>query len=509
MTISDPGADDRVTRAVAAWRNLLGADRVLDAASAQARFGPNITELDERSVTGALRVRSREDVIEVVAIASEHGVPIHPLSTGKNWGVGSKLPVRHGAALLDMSDMRRCDVDEGHACAVVEPGVTQRMLRDALEANGSAHMLNVTGSGDAASVLGNALERGVGMLGQRHRDVRALEVVTAGGRVVRTGFWHAWSDALGPCPHHFPEGVGPDLTGLFVQSNLGVVTRMVVGLSPKRPVRVALMRVPEESLAALVDALASLRRHGILDDRIEIDGEDDPRLFGIEGTGRAATTSVDPVWWAWAPVFGDDDLAKPRCAALERAVSSFATIRFFDPVTTDADALPEPVKVRLARLRGEPGNHSLESIARASGVPVTSDLDLDLEPRIPGFMCALPAVPTDGASVMRTIGVVRSTAKACGVQAYASFNTVSAHAFEGYVRVAFDRQDRDAVLRAHRWADLAHDALIRAGLMPLRLDVDRMRRLPTSPGDDYWSVVELIRGALDPQGIVSPGRYCP
>jgi 4-cresol dehydrogenase (hydroxylating) len=498
-----------VSDAVGAWRERLGPARVLGADEALRRFGPNITELATRQVPAALFVESRDEVAAVLAIANEHGVPIYPLSTGKNWGVGSKLPVRDGAALLDMSGMRACTIDEAHACAVVEPGVTQRMLWGALERSGSGLVLNVTGSGDAVSVLGNALERGVGMLGQRHRDVRALEVVTATGRVVRTGFWHAWDDALGSCPHHFPEGIGPDLTGLFIQSNLGVVTRMVVGLSPKRPVRVALMRTPERHVPALVDALVSLRRRGILEDRIELDGEDDPRLFGLDESGQATRASGEPVWWAWAPIFGEEELAGPASRVLERAVDGLATLKLFAPTGGDDSALPEPVRVRLARLRGEPGNHSLESIARASGVPVTSDLDLDHEPRIPGFVCALPAVPTDGASVLRVLEVVRRTGGACGVQAFASFNTVSAHAFEGYVRVAFDRRDAGAVARAQRWAELAHDELIGAGMMPLRVDVERMRRLPALPGDDYWAVVELLRGALDPRGIIAPGRYCP
>src|SRR5262249_6325737 len=82
------------------------------------------------------------------------------------------------------------------------------------------------------SVLGNALERGVGFSRQRTEDLLALEVVLAGGRQLRVGgFWDAPGQA--PRTFHYRHGIGPDLLPVFCQSNLGVITAGVVALVPR------------------------------------------------------------------------------------------------------------------------------------------------------------------------------------------------------------------------------------------------------------------------------------
>jgi 4-cresol dehydrogenase (hydroxylating) len=61
-----------------------------------------------------------------VAIANKFHVPIYVVSTGKNWGVGSKLPVKNGCALLILSEMKNIiEVNEKLRYAIIEPGVTQ------------------------------------------------------------------------------------------------------------------------------------------------------------------------------------------------------------------------------------------------------------------------------------------------------------------------------------------------------------------------------------------------
>src|SRR5690606_3358268 len=57
-----------------------------------------------------------------------------------------------------------------------------------------------------------------------------LEIVLADGRLLKTGFGHFEGSRVAQL---FPYGVGPALDGLFVQSGMGVVTRMGVWLMPK------------------------------------------------------------------------------------------------------------------------------------------------------------------------------------------------------------------------------------------------------------------------------------
>ena len=49
-------------------------------------------------------------------------------------------------------------------------------------------------------------------------------------------------------------------------------------------------------------------------------------------------------------------------------------------------------------------------------------------------------------------------------------------------------------------------ALLAAGYYPHRLGIQSMNLLP-APGDDSVAVMKRLKQAMDPSGILSPGRY--
>lgn len=479
--------------AVAAWRALIGAEHVTTDADALAAAQRNVTEYTPRGLTAIVRPGSRDEVEGVIAIARAHRAPIYPMSLGRNWGVGSRLPVTDGCAIVELGRMKELRVSTTGAYAVVEPGVTQGDLHAALR--GTGLMFNVTGSGIRTSLLGNLVERGVGMLGSRTDDLRALEVVTGSGEVVRTGLWHLAGDAPS-FEHPLPAGLGPDLGPLFMQSAFGVVTAAVIALRPVRRPSLAVIVVPDGELPALVDRLGALRKAELLRDRVEIDAHDDPRVVGlldVDGGGRR--------WVAWVPLWGDDDLIAPVVTRLRAA---YPGTQLF---THGVVGRPEPVAVRLERLAGQPDDFGLVALARSGGVELGDRLDdLDLQDAVPGFVCVLPAVPIEGAAVSRMLAAVAQVDAELGVQAYVSLNTIGPHVFEGYLRVGFDRRKPDDARRAHAWSEVLHARLADVGLYPLRLDIERMRDLRP---DGFWRAVAAIKQALDPDGIIAPGRYCP
>ena len=65
--------------------------------------------------------------------------------------------------------------------AVIEPGVTQMQLYDFLQNHCPELTFNVTGSGKETSIIGNALDRGVGYIGPRREDLFGLEIVLGTG----------------------------------------------------------------------------------------------------------------------------------------------------------------------------------------------------------------------------------------------------------------------------------------------------------------------------------------
>jgi FAD/FMN-containing dehydrogenase len=218
--------------AMRTWRARLGEDAVLDACAAQRCYGSCTIGVD-RLIPAALRLRSVEDIVTTVAIAADFGTPLYPISTGNNWGYGSALPPRDGCVIVDLSRLDRIvDFDPAVGLVTVEPGVTQRKLREYLDDRNLPFLVPVTGAGPDCSLVGNALERGYGIT--PHADhfgaVTALEAVLPDGRLYRSALSELGGETV---DRAYKWGIGPYLDGLFAQSGWGIVTRMTIALASR------------------------------------------------------------------------------------------------------------------------------------------------------------------------------------------------------------------------------------------------------------------------------------
>lgn len=188
---------------------------------------------EDRSASAAVAPSSVEEVQAVVRVANKYHIPLFTVSTGKNLGYGGAAPNHSGSVVLDLKRMNRIiEVSESNAYAIVEPGVSYFDLYNYIQERGLKLWLDVADPG-WGSVLGNAVDHGVGHTMSRFRNHFdshcGLEVVLANGELVRTG--------MGALPGsetwaQFKMGMGPILDGIFTQSNFGVVTKMGMWLMP-------------------------------------------------------------------------------------------------------------------------------------------------------------------------------------------------------------------------------------------------------------------------------------
>src|SRR5690606_11595620 len=158
-----------------------------------------------------LRPANRAEVRRIVQSARQLGVALHPVSRGKNWGFGSRVPPRDGLVLVELARLDKIVAfDEEIAYVTLEPGVSFRQLYQFLRERRSRLFVASTGATPDASVVGNALERGDGSgpYGDRIHPVCGFEAVLGTGEVVHTGFARFDHTPLGPL-HRF--GVGPAL----------------------------------------------------------------------------------------------------------------------------------------------------------------------------------------------------------------------------------------------------------------------------------------------------------
>ena len=144
------------------WRGIVGEEHVvLD--RGELELASTATYPTEGSVTAILRPADTEQVSACMEVAQKHDVKIYPVSTGKNWGYGSRVPPKGQAAILDLGRMNQIlDYDHEMGTVTVQPGVTFRQLEALLEDNGRKFFMSAPGTTPDASVIGNALERGWG-----------------------------------------------------------------------------------------------------------------------------------------------------------------------------------------------------------------------------------------------------------------------------------------------------------------------------------------------------------
>ena len=111
----------------------------------------------EHKPYAAVAPASTEEVQEIVRVANEFGVPLWPVSRGKNFAYGGAAPVMAGTVVLDLARMNRIlEVNEEFGYALVEPGVSYFDLYDYIQEKGLKLWLDVPDPG-WGSVVGNAL----------------------------------------------------------------------------------------------------------------------------------------------------------------------------------------------------------------------------------------------------------------------------------------------------------------------------------------------------------------
>jgi (+)-pinoresinol hydroxylase len=231
-----PGVPQRdFQRALDEFRNAIGRDWVFtkdeDLNLYRDAYSPYWSEAEDRVPSAAVAPERVEQVQAIVRIANKYKIPLWAVSTGRNLGYGGSSPGYSGSVLVDLKRMNRViEVNDKTHYAVVEPGVSYFDLYRYIQEHNLKVWIDPADPG-WGSPVGNSLERGGGRTPMRDHwnAVCGVEVVLPNGELLRTG--------MGGLPntqvwHQYKYGFGPLVDGLFSQSNFGIVTRMGVWLMP-------------------------------------------------------------------------------------------------------------------------------------------------------------------------------------------------------------------------------------------------------------------------------------
>ncbi|MFC4007273.1 FAD-binding oxidoreductase [Nonomuraea purpurea] len=445
-----------------------------------------------RTVAGIETPRTLDEVRVLVRRVMAAKRRLYPISTGRNWGMGSSMPVTEDNLVVDLSGMNRIrslDLDTGYA--VIEPGVTQAQLAEVLR--DTPWMLNVTASCADTSVVGNALDRGDGCLRSRVHDVAGLEAVLADGSVITTG-------GLDPVGRYHGRVAGPDLTPAFVQHNLGIVTAMAVSLVP-RPQTIGLVhgRMPRDQVGLALGAITGFLRRGnpaggFLRLRELALTPSSGEWFLPKGTDPGLFTVLGPLLGSDATVELAEDLLRKALVEVEGAEA----LRVVDAAEVAPD---DPLYPRALMAQGIP---TCIGVRNALGVTSCEQID---EGTI-GFLALMPLMPMHARRTDDLLAALQTAVDAHGTALMVEWNLVSTHLANGVMQIFFQRGEPDAPYRAHQLRNDGNCVLRSHGCAIYRSDIDHAAA-------DVWSetstaslgMLHRLKTALDPDGLLSPGRY--
>ena len=147
------------------------------------------------------------------------------------------------------------------------------------------------------------------------------------------------------------------------------------------------------------------------------------------------------------------------------------------------DGRPSPVALPLTRWR-TPGDHP------------------------GGLIWCAPLVPMRPSAARTLSDTVQRVASAHGMDPLVTMTTLSDRSFDCSIPLLFDGGSKSESARAHRCARELHDELWGHGYFPYRVGTHDMPWLVDRWGQ-HASVVAAVKRALDPRGVIAPGRYAP
>jgi glycolate oxidase len=454
------------------------ADDVLDQLAAVLPAGALVTDRDvvdayrrDRADTvrpgwplALVRATCTDDVQQVLRLATQHRVPVVPRGAGS--GLSGGATATEGCLLLSLDALRDIEIDAPAMLAVVGAGVLNGDLKRAAREHGLWYPPDPS-SFEFCSIGGNLATNAGGLCcvkyGVTTDYVLGCDVVLADGTLLRLG------------GRTIKDVAGYDLKRLFVGSEgtLGVITRATLRLRP--------------APAPFTTMVATFAE--------------------VEDAGRAVSAIVA----AWRPA-GLELMDRTTVRAVEA----------YKPRGLDVEAGATLLAQCDAGAASAEEMGAIEAICRAQGatyVAVTDDPD-EGEMFMQARREAFPAFFDLGTTLIEDVGVPipRIAELVVGVERVAEqFRTTVAtvgHAGDGNLHplITFDPDDPDAVSRAEAaFAAIVELALSLGGTLTGEHGVGVVKApfLAGQLGPDVVDVTRRIKHALDPLGILNPGKRVP
>ena len=400
-------------------------------------------------------------------LCNERDVPVVARGAGSGLAGGAS-PVL-GGVVLDMSGMNRIlEMDLENLQVIVEPGVVAEKLNRALEPHGFFFPPD-PGSSSFCTIGGMISYNSSGMRSVKYGTTRSyvldLEVVLADGRVIHTG------------SRNLKSAAGYDLTRLFVgaEGTLGIITRAGLKVAPL-PKERRLVFASFESAEAAGQAVIAVFSQGItpsaceildrttlkvlklVDPELVLPDDGDVILFEVDGSGDSTAEAAAQI----------EEVCRPMAITIRQAsgrqmVPIWAARRLVGAAISRLD----PKKTRIY-------------MGEDVGVPIKQ----------------IPALIKRVQQITASVGI---PAMKYG------------HIGDGNLHVALfiDVNDPDQWDRLRTAADRIHRAALSLGgtvSSEHGIGLARAEYMAEQVGEETMNVMRAVKKALDPRGILNPGK---
>jgi len=474
-------------------------------------YSPLWGEAEERLASAAVAPETVPQVQQIARIANQYRIPLYTISTGRNLAYGGSAPVYSGSVVLDLKRMNKIiEVDEDQAYALVEPGVSYFDLYRHIRERGLKLWIDCPDPG-WGSLIGNALDRGAGRTPLPYRDHfgahSGMEVVLANGDVVRTG--------MGALPtaknwQYFQYGAGPLSDSIFAQSNFGIVTKMGFWLLPEPEASMTgQIRVQKhDDLIALVKILGKLAFGGTVNCVFSLSSPvfagaldaEKSALLDRPGGGSAAewdryaASKGRPFWQTELRFYGPLKVIQAQWEHTKESLGAIEGVQL-----TDGPVMRFPLTDDQVSRLNDPTALGIPSLNVFSTLAGTS-----------GHLDASPMLPYSGEALLEAHKTFMKLFRDAGFELTLGFG-MSYHwrafiMFQGINLTRDPKQNAKArslyeqvvkTASEHGWGIYRSHAAF----------MDRVMDTYSFNDHALMRLNETLKDALDPNGILSAGRY--
>lgn len=498
---------------------ILGSENVIQNENELEKASQN-TQAITRRVKGIAFPKTQIEVQKIVELANQFKVPLYPISTGKNMGYGCMTPVLEDQFILNLSRMNQIiDYDPVVGEITVEPGVTQRQLSDFLISKGDEFWADVTGASPDASILGNTLESGFGHtpLGDHRKNIINMEVVLGSGAVLNCG--------------EFP-GLGPNASGLFIQSNFGIVTKLRIPLfkATDTLTYIVLFKNDQKFFAA-TEVLRELNHNGTISSLVHM-GNATRTFMTVSQFPKHLDKSVvlssadcmallakmpgpkGGIWNAIGGLYGTNKEINQKFKIIKKRLSPYGKVKGLSEKKMNllGTILNLPGLMKFSFLKE--AKRSLEALKHLHGLVKGRPTNMPNENIFwrkdqledIGLIWYCPVIPATAKDVSNLNEICTTLFNKYKFEFPLTLTLINHKDMIAVISINFDKSSEEETKRAHAAHQALSSALEGQGYYPYRTGLLGIQNKNLFPSDKQL-ILETLKKALDPNNIISPGRY--